>query len=117
LTGAGGKPLGKLDFYQMHTYSHNGVWNADAPFKVCIMLLQLSIINRNLIISFEQRTAASYGLDKPLVIGEFASVCAENKSIQTLFQYFYNNGYQVILNSDRKDDDKNDFLNDFITIL
>lgn len=34
LTAAGGKPLGKLDFYQMHTYSNGGNWNPNAPFKV-----------------------------------------------------------------------------------
>lgn len=72
LTAAGGKPLGKLDFYQMHTYANGGNWNPNAPFKV---------------------SAGSYGLDKPLVIGEYASVCAGGESIQQLYQYAYNNGY------------------------
>ena len=39
LTAAGGKPLGKLDFYQMHTYSNGGNWNPNAPFKVQLHVL------------------------------------------------------------------------------
>lgn len=39
--------------------------------------------------------AASYGLDKPLVIGEFASICAQNEGVENLFNYAYNQGYQV----------------------
>ncbi|XP_046463076.1 mannan endo-1,4-beta-mannosidase-like [Daphnia pulex] len=73
LEGAGGKAAGKLDFYQMHTYDFNGQWNPDAPFKV---------------------SASSYGLNKPLVIGEFASVCSQNSDIGNMFQYVYDNGYQ-----------------------
>jgi mannan endo-1,4-beta-mannosidase len=47
LTAAGGKPLGKLDFYQMHTYSNGGNWNPNAPFKVrsvsdCLIIFQLT---------------------------------------------------------------------------
>ena len=42
-----------------------------------------------------QKRGTDYGLDKPLVIGEFASVCAEGRSIQTLYNYGYSNGYQV----------------------
>ncbi|XP_046463075.1 mannan endo-1,4-beta-mannosidase-like [Daphnia pulex] len=75
LVAAGGKANGKLDFYQMHTYAFNGQWGPDAPFKV---------------------SASSYGLNKPLVIGEFASVCAQNEGIQNLFQYGYTNGYQGV---------------------
>ncbi|KAI9559836.1 endo-beta-1 [Daphnia sinensis] len=78
LTGAGNRNSGKLDFYQMHTYSNkdgqgNQYWNPDAPFKV---------------------TGSSYGLDKPLVVGEFASVCSERNDIGDMFQYVYDNGYQ-----------------------
>jgi mannan endo-1,4-beta-mannosidase len=40
-------------------------------------------------------TATSYKLDKPLVIGEFATVCGGPESSPTLFQYSYDNGYQV----------------------
>jgi hypothetical protein len=45
--------------------------------------------------TLNQVSASSYGLNKPLVIGEFASVCAQNEGIQNLFQYGYTNGYQV----------------------
>lgn len=48
------------------------------------------------IITLNQVSASSYGLNKPLVIGEFASVCAQNEGIQNLFQYGYSNGYQVM---------------------
>jgi len=34
LTSAGGQSNGIIDFYQMHTYSHGGKWNSNAPFKV-----------------------------------------------------------------------------------
>lgn len=43
----------------------------------------------------QQVTASSYQLDKPLVIGEFASVCGGGEDVPTLFQYSYDNGYQV----------------------
>ncbi len=46
-------------------------------------------------LSTPQVSGTSYGLDKPLVIGEFASVCAQNEGIQNLFQYAYDSGYQV----------------------
>jgi len=35
--------------------------------------------------------------DKPLLIGEFASVCSENEGIQNLFKYAYNKGYNGAL--------------------
>jgi mannan endo-1,4-beta-mannosidase len=34
LIAAGGKSNGVLNFYQIHTYSHGGKWNTNAPFKV-----------------------------------------------------------------------------------
>lgn len=34
LIAGGGRSSGVLDFYQMHTYSYNGQWGQDAPFKV-----------------------------------------------------------------------------------
>ena len=43
-----------------------------------------------------QVQSSAYGLNKPLVIGEFASVCSAGESIQQLFEYGYNSGYQVI---------------------
>jgi mannan endo-1,4-beta-mannosidase len=56
----------------MHTYSWDGNWNPNGPFKV---------------------TADSYSLDKPLVIGEFSSACAVNEGVDALWDYAYNNGY------------------------
>lgn len=46
-------------------------------------------------ISYIKVTGSSYGLDKPLVVGEFASVCSEGDDIGNMFQYVYDNGYQV----------------------
>jgi len=72
LIGAGGRPTGTIDFYQMHTYSWEGNWNTNSPFK---------------------RRAEEFGLDKPLIIGEFSADCAMNEGIQYLFDYSYNNSY------------------------
>jgi len=72
---AGGEPSGVVDFYQMHTYSWNGNWNPNAPFR---------------------RQAADYQLDKPLVIGEFSSVCAEGEGIQWLWTQAHARGYNGI---------------------
>jgi mannan endo-1,4-beta-mannosidase len=76
LTGAGGKADGVINFYQIHTYSYQGSWGTNAPF------------NHN---------AADYNLDKPLIIGEFASVCAENEGIERLFEHAYSNGFGGVL--------------------
>ena len=40
-----------------------------------------------------QVNAAAYGLSKPVVIGEYASICAAGESIQQLYQYAYDQGY------------------------
>ena len=42
-----------------------------------------------------QVSGSSYGLNKPLVVGEFASVCSQRDDIGNMFQYVYDNGYQV----------------------
>ncbi|CAL8118342.1 unnamed protein product [Orchesella dallaii] len=72
LVGAGGEAQGTIDFYQIHTYSWEGNWNVHSPFRV---------------------TAGSYNLDKPVVIGEFAQVCAAGESVEALWNYAYNEGY------------------------
>jgi len=41
-------------------------------------------------------SASAYGLNKPLIIGEFSSVCSQGESIQQLFGHGYNSGYQVL---------------------
>lgn len=64
----------------MHTYngakSPTGAWNPDAPFT---------------------KQSSAYRLSKPLIIGEFASICAQSTSVESLFNYAYNNGYQVCI--------------------
>lgn len=72
---AGGDPDGAVDYYQMHTYSWNGNWNVNAPFR---------------------RQADDYQLDKPLVIGEFSSVCAENEGINYLWNSAFDRGYDGV---------------------
>lgn len=72
---AGGDPLGSIDYYQMHTYSWEGNWNTNAPFR---------------------HHASDYQLDKPLVIGEFSSVCAANEGIDALWGYAFDNGYNGV---------------------
>lgn len=72
LISAGEDNLGAIDFYQMHTYSWEGKWNEHGPFKV---------------------PAKDYNLNKPVVIGEFASVCAEGESVEDLWNWAYNQGF------------------------
>ncbi|EFX76384.1 endo-beta-1,4-mannanase [Daphnia pulex] len=71
LIAAGGKTLGKLDFYQIHTYTP---FSASAPFKVA---------------------ASAYGLNKPVTIGEFSASCSGGMTIQQMYNYAYGNGYQA----------------------
>jgi mannan endo-1,4-beta-mannosidase len=80
----GGKSNEIINFYQMHTYSNSVKWNPHAPFNG---------INR-----------WAYNVnDKPLLIGEFASVCSQNEGIQNLFNYAYNNGYSGALTHFNRD--------------
>ncbi|XP_069195560.1 mannan endo-1,4-beta-mannosidase [Procambarus clarkii] len=72
LNGAAGGSNAQLSFYQMHTYDWGGSWSPDAPFTV---------------------SASNYNLDKPIVIGEFASVCAAGTSLPDLYEYAYTHGY------------------------
>ncbi|KAG0726507.1 Mannan endo-1,4-beta-mannosidase [Chionoecetes opilio] len=80
---AGGSKAG-LDFFQMHCYAWGDDWSPNAPFAV---------------------DAADYKLDRPIVIGEFASVCAKSGStLPGLFTYAYEHGYSVsIRTKDCKD--------------
>lgn len=59
----------------MHTYSWNGNWNANAP---------------------PRRQAADYQLDKPLVIGELSSLCAENEGVAVLWNSAFDRGYDGV---------------------
>ena len=73
LTQAGGYSTGIIDFYQMHTYTHNGVWSDDSPFK---------------------QKGTAYNLDKPLVIGEFSQDGSEWGDITRQFNHAYYESYQ-----------------------
>lgn len=69
---AGGTNAG-LDFYQMHCYAWGNDWSPNAPFAV---------------------EASDYGLDRPIVIGEYASVCAKTgNTLPDLYTYAYEHGY------------------------
>ncbi|XP_050714912.1 mannan endo-1,4-beta-mannosidase-like [Eriocheir sinensis] len=73
LTLASGTSNSVLDFYQMHAYAWGDTWSPNAPFTV---------------------NAGDYLLDKPIVIGEYASVCAEpGDTLGDLYTYAYEHGY------------------------
>ncbi|KAH3776395.1 mannan endo-1,4-beta-mannosidase-like [Dreissena polymorpha] len=72
LIGAGGRQHGTLTFYQVHSYSWQGHWDGYSPF---------------------QKHYNDYGLDKPLVIGEFRESEAANTKITDLYNYAYYHGY------------------------
>ena len=71
LVAAGGKTNGTLDFYSVHYYTGLGVSNS--PFT---------------------HPASFWGLDKPLVIAEFAA-SSTNDGVpkDVLYKYLYSNGY------------------------
>ena len=72
VTKAGGKTLGTIDFYQIHTYSScqcdTGSWRDEQPMK---------------------KTKDAYRLDKPLIIGEFSAACSARNSVSSMYQHFY----------------------------
>lgn len=81
LKAAGGDADGILDFYQVHYYGWNGPSNS--PFR---------------------KGAANWSVDKPLVVGEFASsswgpttpsssTMQDAESVDTLLENIYKNGY------------------------
>jgi len=72
LRKAGGKTRGTLDFYQFHSYSWQGHFDNVAPFK---------------------NSAGDYGLNKPIVVGEFWEQAGGGMKIDQLFDYIYNHGY------------------------
>ncbi|KAL7637771.1 UNVERIFIED_CONTAM: hypothetical protein RMT77_011382 [Armadillidium vulgare] len=72
LNGAVGGSGANIDFYQMHTYDWSGSWSPNAPFTV---------------------SASDYGLDKPVLIGEFASSCGAGTSLTDLIEHGYSYGY------------------------
>jgi len=72
LKKAGGKLLGTLDFYQVHSYSWQGRFSSEQPFK---------------------NPASAYHLDKPIVVGEFWEQDGGHMSITQMFTYLYQHGY------------------------
>ncbi|KAH3776390.1 mannan endo-1,4-beta-mannosidase-like [Dreissena polymorpha] len=72
LVGSGGRAHGTLTFYQVHTYSSGGHWDGFSPF---------------------QKHYSEFGLDKPLVIGEFRESDAAGSKITDLYNFAYYYGY------------------------
>lgn len=81
LRTVGGDADGTLDFYQVHYYGWNGVSNS--PFR---------------------KGAAAWGVDKPIVVGEFASsswgpstpsssTMQDAEKVDTLLENLFKNGY------------------------
>ncbi|XP_005100017.1 mannan endo-1,4-beta-mannosidase [Aplysia californica] len=69
---AGGKHAGVLDFYQFHSYSWQNKWDNVSPFV---------------------NSASAYGLNKPIVVGEFWEKESAGMNMNELFSYAYNHGY------------------------
>jgi Cellulase (glycosyl hydrolase family 5) len=70
LLAAGGKATGKLDFYEVHYYTQNGV--SDSAF---------------------QHPASYWKLDKKLVMGEFFAADTDGVLKNNTYTYLYTNGY------------------------
>lgn len=69
---AGGRRLGYLDFFEVHSYAPLGYFRDFSPFK---------------------NKKKNYGLKKPVVVGEFSQASGAGMNITSLFGYIYNNGY------------------------
>jgi hypothetical protein len=70
LRSVGGKQSGTLDFYEVHYYTSNGTSN-----------------------SAFMNNASHWGLDKKLVMGEFAAQATENVAQNDLYTHLYDAGY------------------------
>ena len=70
LRTVGGKQNGTLDYYEVHYYSSNGDSNS------CFL-----------------HPASYWGLDKKLVMGEFAAIASNGVAQTALYTYLYTNGY------------------------
>ena len=70
LRTVGGKQGGILDFYEVHYYTSNGTSN-----------------------SAFMHPASYWGLDKKLVMGEFAAAATDGVAQNDLMTYLYSNGY------------------------
>ena len=74
LIAAGGDPDGTLDFIQVHYYDHMGV--QASPFH---------------------HPASFWGIDKPIIIGEFPAHGIEGFTVQECYQWTYQLGYAGIM--------------------
>jgi len=72
LTAAGGKSKGTIDFYQVHSYTWQGKFSDFSPFKA---------------------KESAYGLNKPLIVGEFSTACSESNNAATNYKLLYDSGY------------------------
>jgi hypothetical protein len=70
LKNVGGKANGTLDFYEVHYYSSNGASNSCFSYP-----------------------ASHWGLDKKLVMGEFAAIASSGVAQTALYTNLYSNGY------------------------
>jgi hypothetical protein len=70
LRAAGGKQNGTLDYYEVHYYTSNGA--SDSCFT---------------------HSAASWKLDKKLVMGEFAAQATDGVALNNLYTNLYSSGY------------------------
>ena len=70
---AGGDSRGKIDFYQMHTYSYKGAYSGSSPM---------------------QHKNYAFNLDKPNVIGEYSQDGSDGKDITYLHKWAYTGGYR-----------------------
>lgn len=73
LERAGGQPSGSINFNQIHSFSWGGSFSPYAPFRL--------------------NSAFDYRLERPVVIGAFASACAEDFGIERLWTSAYNNDF------------------------
>ncbi|PVD25441.1 hypothetical protein C0Q70_13097 [Pomacea canaliculata] len=91
LTKAGGRGGGTLTFYSTHTYDWQGNFPQESPFK---------------------HSFNDFGLDKPLVVAEFNHLHGGGMSIEDLFRYAYDHGYDGAwtwhANADGSDTDDTD---------
>jgi hypothetical protein len=71
LMAAGGKAGGTLDFYEVHYYADNGT--ANSPFT---------------------NMASHWGLDKPIVMGEFSALATDGVSALNTYSIIFTNGYK-----------------------
>lgn len=83
LVGAGGDPDGTMDFWRVHCYCSGGEWYSGAPWT--------------------GRAAADYGMDAPLVVGEFYAETygqehdgvdvPEGNTTEWMVSYLYEGGF------------------------